>query len=126
MSKNNQQFLQMELEKDKTKFPFFVFYLVHDEPLLHYLGVKASTKRFKPTLYTSEETLEELRKIKEALTIDIKALLYSSKDGLTERELKKEYRELTGIDIPFARIGYRSLYDLMKRINDFILIKSYN
>jgi gentisate 1,2-dioxygenase len=41
-----------------------LFYLVHDEPLLHYLGVKASTKRFKPTLYTSEETLEELRKIK--------------------------------------------------------------
>ena len=68
---------------------------------------------------------EELRKIKEALTIDIKALLYSSKDGLTERELKKEYRELTGQDIPFARIGYRSLYDLMKDLPRDVIIRRH-
>jgi gentisate 1,2-dioxygenase len=37
-----------------------VFYLVHDEPLLRYLGVTANTKRFKPTLYTSEDSLREL------------------------------------------------------------------
>jgi gentisate 1,2-dioxygenase len=36
------------------------FYLVHDEPLLRYLGVTANTKRFKPTLYTSEDSLREL------------------------------------------------------------------
>ncbi len=41
-----------------------VFYLVHDEPLLRYLGVKANTQRFKPTLYTSEDSLRELNKVR--------------------------------------------------------------
>jgi len=40
-----------------------VFYLVHDEPLLRYLGAKATTQRFKPTLYTSETSLKELDKV---------------------------------------------------------------
>lgn len=40
------------------------FYLVHDEPLLRYLGVKANIKRFKPTLYTSGDSLRELDKVK--------------------------------------------------------------
>ncbi len=42
-----------------------VFYLVHDEPLLRYLGVKANKQRFKPTLYTCEDSLKELDKVKE-------------------------------------------------------------
>ena len=41
-----------------------VFYLVHDEPLLRYLGAKANTHRFKPTLYTAEDSLRELAKVK--------------------------------------------------------------
>ncbi len=41
-----------------------VFYLVHDEPLLRYLGVKANIPRFKPTLYTSEDSLRELDKVR--------------------------------------------------------------
>jgi gentisate 1,2-dioxygenase len=40
------------------------FYLVHDEPLLRYLGVKADMQRFKPTLYTSEDSLRELDKVR--------------------------------------------------------------
>jgi gentisate 1,2-dioxygenase len=40
------------------------FYLVHDEPLLRYLGVTANIKRFNPTLYTSEDSLRELDKVK--------------------------------------------------------------
>lgn len=40
------------------------FYLVHDEPLLRYLGVKANIPRFKPTLYTSEDSLRELDKVR--------------------------------------------------------------
>jgi gentisate 1,2-dioxygenase len=40
------------------------FYLIHDEPLLRYLGVKAEIQRFKPTLYTSEDSLRELDKAK--------------------------------------------------------------
>lgn len=42
-----------------------VFYLVHDEPLLRYLGVKADVQRFEPTLYTSEDSLLELAKVKQ-------------------------------------------------------------
>lgn len=41
-----------------------VFYLVHDEPLLRYLGAKANVQRFKPTLYTSEDCLRELDNVK--------------------------------------------------------------
>ena len=41
-----------------------VFYMIHDEPLLRYLGVKAEIQRFKPTLYTSEDSLRELDKVK--------------------------------------------------------------
>jgi gentisate 1,2-dioxygenase len=41
-----------------------VFYLVHDEPLLRYLGAKANVQRFKPTLYTSEDSLRELDNVK--------------------------------------------------------------
>lgn len=41
-----------------------VHYLVHDEPLLRYLGVKASLPRFRPTLYTSEDSLRELDKVR--------------------------------------------------------------
>ncbi|MEQ1485443.1 cupin [Methyloglobulus sp.] len=40
------------------------FYLVHDEPLLRYLGATANIQRFKPTLYTSEDSLRELDKVK--------------------------------------------------------------
>ncbi|OIQ80189.1 cupin domain protein [mine drainage metagenome] len=41
-----------------------VFYLIHDEPLLRYLGATASIRRFKPTLYTSADALRELDKAK--------------------------------------------------------------
>lgn len=36
------------------------FYLVHDQPLLTYLGVKADHPCFQPTLYTAEDTRREL------------------------------------------------------------------
>ncbi len=47
------------------------FYLVHDQPLLRYLGVKADTQRFNPTLYTAEDSLRELEKVrKEAESVN--------------------------------------------------------
>ena len=39
------------------------FYLVHDEPLLRYLGARADVPRFKPTLYTSEASLAALESV---------------------------------------------------------------
>ena len=37
-------------------------YFVHDEPLLNYLGVKANTRRFEPTLFVQETAYAELQK----------------------------------------------------------------
>ena len=41
------------------------FYWVHDEPLLSYLGVKATEPRFKPTLYPGDQARAELHKVEE-------------------------------------------------------------
>ena len=41
-----------------------VFYLVHDEPLLRYLGAAAMIPRFRPTLFTCEDSLRELDKVR--------------------------------------------------------------
>jgi gentisate 1,2-dioxygenase len=38
------------------------FYWVHDEPMLRYLGAKATEPTFRPTLFRAEETLAELAK----------------------------------------------------------------
>ena len=42
------------------------FYLVHDQPLLRYLGVQATEARFEPTLYTAENSMAELAKVQAA------------------------------------------------------------
>jgi gentisate 1,2-dioxygenase len=39
------------------------FYLVHDEPLLRYLGATADVPRFEPTLYTSGDSLKKLAEV---------------------------------------------------------------
>lgn len=43
-----------------------VLYLVHDEPLLRYLGVTADQQRFQPTLYTAEDSRRELAAAQQA------------------------------------------------------------
>ncbi len=41
------------------------FYWLHDEPLLRYLGVEATTARFKPTLYPRERADAELKVVEQ-------------------------------------------------------------
>jgi gentisate 1,2-dioxygenase len=41
-------------------------YYVHDEPLLNYLGVQATSMRFKPTLYTRDKSEAALKKVTNA------------------------------------------------------------
>jgi gentisate 1,2-dioxygenase len=41
-----------------------IIFLIHDEPLLRYLGAKANLPRFNPTLYTSKNILSELTKVR--------------------------------------------------------------
>src|SRR5262249_10740845 len=39
------------------------FYWVHDEPLMTYLGARAESPRFEPTLYLREQAEEELKQV---------------------------------------------------------------
>lgn len=65
-------------------------------------------------MYRSKREYADLVSLKENLKIDIKALLCSSKEGLTERELKFEYKNFNGVNIPYIQLGYNTLYDLMR------------
>jgi gentisate 1,2-dioxygenase len=42
------------------------FYWVHDEPLLTYLGAKATEPRFQPTLYPRDQARAELHRVEES------------------------------------------------------------
>ncbi|HEY9757146.1 MAG TPA: hypothetical protein V6C97_18410 [Oculatellaceae cyanobacterium] len=50
-------------ESEHSAIEDSAFYLVHDEPLLRYLGAKADVPRFKPTLYTSQDSLQKLAEV---------------------------------------------------------------
>jgi len=59
-----------------------IFYLVHDQPLLSYLGVTASEQKFKPTIFTKEKAvafLEMVSKDPEAAKRSRIATLLSNK-----------------------------------------------
>ena len=55
----------------------------------------------------------ELHNKRNTILIDLKSILLSSKDGLTERELSREYKVLNGRDIQYTCLGYNSLYDFL-------------
>lgn len=61
-------FVVLPIGKDTRHFADSdaAFYLVHDQPLLTYLGVKAETQCFKPTLYTAADSLRELAAVQKA------------------------------------------------------------
>ena len=70
-------------------------------------------------------TARELADLKENLKIDIKSLLCSSKEGLTDRELKLEYKNFNGYPPPFAALGYNSLYELMRNMPELCSIRKH-
>ena len=53
--------LPARAEVDAPRRSDSAFYWVHDEPLLRYLGVEATTARFRPTLYPQERADAELK-----------------------------------------------------------------
>lgn len=67
----------------------------------------------------------ELVELKENLKVDLASLLCSSKEGLTPKELSIEYYELVGSSIPFAKLGYNGIYELMRDLNDVCTIKKH-
>jgi hypothetical protein len=62
------------------------------------------------------------------LKIDIKSLLLSSKDGMTEGELKSEYFELTGNDLTrkIHDIGFKNVHDFMNLSPDSFNIRKHH
>ena len=62
-------------------------------------------------------TAEEASGLKDRVKMLLKSILCSSKDGLMERRLCGEYRSLTNESIPFERLGYKSVHDLVRELN---------
>jgi len=62
--------------------------------------------------------MSEVPKLKEEVNIEIRSLLCSSKDGLSENELRREYMNLYGKEIPFVMLGFRSIHQLMQNFSN--------
>lgn len=62
-------------------------------------------------------TAEEASSKRELVKKLVLSILCSSKDGLTEQELRYEYRSLTNEVIPYTQLGYKSVYELMRNLN---------
>ena len=69
------------------------------------------------------ENEKELDELKKEVFCDIKSLLFASKEGLTEKELKSEYYKLVGRPIESHKFGYNSLKDMLENMSDSIETK---
>jgi hypothetical protein len=69
------------------------------------------------------KTGTELQALKEELKLNVKSMLLASKDGMTERELKRDYEADFNRELPYAELGYNSLYDLMRDWHDDVSIR---
>jgi len=54
-----------------------------------------------------------LDEMKKNVKIDLKSILFAAKDGYLEKELIKHYQFLNGKSIPYAALGFPSLFDFM-------------
>jgi hypothetical protein len=56
-----------------------------------------------------------LHELKQDLIMNIKAILgANAKDGLTDRELQREYMKTNGTKIPYSILGYLTFHDLLQ------------
>lgn len=61
---------------------------------------------------------EELKEVK----INIRSLLTSSKKQLSVQELLKDYRESEGQHIPYRKLGFNSIYELLQNFDDVVTV----
>lgn len=59
-------------------------------------------------------------------TVDIvvkvlRSLLIASRDGLSERQLRREYKEFEGTEIPYKNLGFSTLSDFLHSSDEFVL-----
>lgn len=48
----------------------------------------------------------------------LRSLIIASPNGITIQQLKKEYMEQEGTDIPYAALGYQRLDVFLRALND--------
>ena len=66
---------------------------------------------------------QEMEELKKQVMCDIKSLLLASKEGLTEKELKREYFNLLGHPIPVNQLGFRNCNEMLNKMRDSIETK---
>lgn len=51
----------------------------------------------------------------------LRSLLNTTKNGLLEKQLRREFREMEGKDIPYKSLGYSTLLDFLRASGEFDL-----
>lgn len=62
--------------------------------------------------------MTDTEKIKEELKKTIRSLLLSCKDGQPQRFLERDHSEIMGYSIPYRKLGYSSVTDLLDSLPD--------
>lgn len=52
----------------------------------------------------------------------LRGLLNSTQNGLLEKQLRRDYRELEGCEIPYKSFGCNTLLDFLRTSNEFELL----
>ncbi|XP_027977387.1 tudor domain-containing protein 5 isoform X3 [Eumetopias jubatus] len=66
--------------------------------------------------------MSEQERVQECLRKEIRALLISTKDGLTPQQLEKEYLLMVGSHLPLRILGYRSTMELVLDMPDVVTV----
>ncbi|XP_028616631.1 tudor domain-containing protein 5 isoform X1 [Grammomys surdaster] len=66
--------------------------------------------------------MSEQERIQDCLRKEIRALLISTKDGLTPQQLEKEYLLMVGNHLPLRILGYRSTMELVLDMPDVVSV----
>ena len=62
--------------------------------------------------------MTDIAKKKEDMKKQLRALLLSAPTALTVREIKRDYEDFVGDPIPFRKMGYTTIEDMMKDMDD--------
>lgn len=58
----------------------------------------------------------------EEVKINVRSLLTSSKSQLSIEQLLKDYREQEGENLPYKRLGFNSVIDLLQNMKDILTV----
>lgn len=72
-------------------------------------------------LYTTQQFLsimDELSSIK----VNLRGLVISSPKGMTIQNLERDYSQMIGKSIPFAKLGYNKLEQFLRSLTDTLTV----